>query len=114
MFGLAFTVAPFAMVLGISVVKTHQYSPQIWIAWSLSLIGIGLLITIDRETPRAHTIGFEVIAGSGLGMMTGALFFPILAPLPVESNAHALSLYMFLRNFSNVSSTHSLYENFII
>ncbi|KAJ7250496.1 major facilitator superfamily domain-containing protein [Mycena haematopus] len=74
--------------------STRQYRPQIWLSWSLVIVGLGI--------SRAKAIGFQLISGAGLGMMTAAVFFPILAPLPVESNAHAIALYTFFRNFSNI------------
>ncbi|KAJ7312393.1 iron permease [Mycena albidolilacea] len=101
-FGLAFSVAPSALLVGLSIAKTRQYRPQIWLSWSLAIIGLGLFTTLDVDSSRAKAIGFQIIPGVGLGMMTAAIFFPILAPLPVESNAHAIALYTFFRNFSNI------------
>ncbi|KAF7356272.1 Efflux pump FUS6 [Mycena venus] len=101
-FGLAFSVAPSALLVGLSIAKTRQYRPQIWLSWSLVVIGTGLFTTLDVDSSRAKAIGLQIIPGVGLGMMTAAVFFPILAPLPVESNAHAIALYTFFRNFSNI------------
>lgn len=103
LFGLAFSVAPSAIIIGLSIAKSGQYCPQIWLAWVLGTLGTALFITLHADTPRGHAIGFQIIAGAGFGMLTAAIFFPILAPLPVESNAHAIALYTFIRNFSNVS-----------
>jgi hypothetical protein len=101
-FGLAFTVAPSALLVGLSIAKTRQYRPQIWMSWSLVIIGLGLMTTLNVNSSRIKAIAFQIIPGVGLGMMTAAVFFPILAPLPVESNAHAIALYTFFRNFSNI------------
>ncbi|KAK7012809.1 efflux pump FUS6 [Favolaschia claudopus] len=101
-FGLAFSVAPSALLVGLSIAKSRQYRPQIWVSWSLVIIGTGLFTTLTVDSSRAKAIGFQIIPGMGLGMMTAAVFFPILAPLPVESNAHAIALYTFVRNFSNI------------
>ncbi|KAJ6613736.1 iron permease [Mycena sp. CBHHK59/15] len=101
-FGLAFSVAPSALFVGLSIARFHQYRPQIWLSWALIVIGTGLFTTLHADSSRARAIGFQIIPGTGLGMMTAAVFFPILAPLPVESNAHAIALYTFFRNFSNI------------
>ncbi|KAJ7828266.1 iron permease [Mycena olivaceomarginata] len=77
---------PSALLVGLSIAKTRQYRPQIWLSWSLAIIGLGLFTTLDVDSSRAKAIGFQIIPGVGLGMMTAAIFFPILAPLPVESN----------------------------
>jgi hypothetical protein len=102
-FGLAFSVAPSALLVGITIAKSRQYRPQIWLSWVLVIVGTAMFTTLDVDSSRAKAIGFQIIPGAGLGMMTAAVFFPILAPLPVESNAHAIALYTFFRNFSNVS-----------
>ncbi|KAJ7918664.1 iron permease [Mycena leptocephala] len=101
-FGLAFSVAPSALLVGITIAKSRQYRPQIWLSWVLVIVGTAMFTTLDVDSSRAKAIGFQIIPGAGLGMMTAAVFFPILAPLPVESNAHAIALYTFFRNFSNI------------
>jgi len=102
LFGLAFSVAPSALLVGLSIAISHQYRPQIWVAWSLVIIGTGLFSTLRAGSSRATAIGFQIIPGLGVGMLTAALFFPILAPLPVEYNAQAVALLIFIRNFANI------------
>ncbi|KAJ7191888.1 iron permease [Mycena pura] len=102
LFGLAFSVAPSAILVGLSIAISHQYRPQIWAAWSLVIVGIGLFSTLRAGSSRATAIGFQIIPGLGVGMLTAALFFPILAPLPVEYNAQAVALLIFIRNFANI------------
>ncbi|KAL6299612.1 iron permease [Sparassis latifolia] len=101
-FGLAFSIAPMAVISGLSIARSHHYRPQIWISWALVIVGMGLLSIIHADTPRSRVIGFEIVAGIGVGMLTAAVFFPVLAPLPVQYNAQALSLYTFFRNFANI------------
>ncbi|KAJ3733198.1 iron permease [Lentinula guzmanii] len=115
-FGIAFVLAPSAILSGLSIRKTQKYRPQIIFAWVLTIIGFGLFTTLHANTPRAHAIGFQIIAGVGIGMLSTSLFFPILAPLPVESNAHAIALYTFFRNFSNILGVTiggSVLQNFL-
>ncbi|KAJ7437589.1 iron permease [Mycena galericulata] len=101
-FGLAFSVAPSALLIGLSIARSHKYRPQIWLSWTLVVVGTGFFSTLHADSSRAKAIGFQIIPGVGLGMMTAAVFFPILAPLPVQSNAQAIALYTFFRNFSNI------------
>ncbi|TFY81266.1 hypothetical protein EWM64_g2741 [Hericium alpestre] len=101
-FGLAFSIAPFAMIGGLTIAKSGRYRPQIWFAWVLIMIGSGLLTTVNADTSRARVIGFEIVAGAGLGILMAATFFPVLAPLPVSTNALALALFTFFRNFAQV------------
>jgi predicted MFS family arabinose efflux permease len=103
-FGLAFTIAPSAIIVGLTIARSHSYRPQIWLSWCLVVIGVALFSTlgVNGSNDRGKAIGYQVIEGSGIGMLTAAVFFPFLAPIPVESNAHAIALYTFIRNFANI------------
>lgn len=100
--GLACTLAPFGIIGGLSVNKTLKYRPQHWISWGLVIVGVGLLLTLHVDSPEAHLIGFEVIFAAGLGALSTATYFPVLAPIPVTANAQALAFYSFLRTFAQV------------
>lgn len=100
LFGTAFTIAPMSVVSGVIITATKKYRPPIWFGWGLVLIGHGLLSTLHADTSRAKSIGYQIILGSGIGLVYSSIYFPVLAPLPVSSNAPALALYMFLRTFS--------------
>lgn len=104
-FGIPFVTAPFAVIVGISITKSSRYRPQTWISWSLAIIGFGLFSTLNAETSRGRSIGFQVVLAMGLGMLNASTFFPVLAPLPPSSNGHALALFTFLRNFAQVCVT---------
>ncbi|KAJ7463436.1 major facilitator superfamily domain-containing protein [Mycena galericulata] len=102
LFGLSFSTAPFSILAGISITGTKRYRPQIWIAWCALLIGIVLLSSITENTSRATSIGFQVIIGVGIGILYSAAYFPVLAPLPVTSNALALSFFIFIRTLAQI------------
>jgi len=101
-FGIAFSTAPFSILAGISISVTKRYRPQIWFGWAMTILSVGLLSTLTEDSSRGKSIGFQAIAGTGIGIMFSASYFPVLAPLPVTANAHALSYFVFLRNFSQV------------
>jgi hypothetical protein len=102
LFGIAFTASPFGMLSGISVAQSGRYRPQIWLGWALSVIGIGLMTLLKADSPRSYALGFEVVAGGGIGMVLYTTYFPVLAPIQVEFNAQALAFFTFLRNFAQV------------
>ena len=101
-FGLAFSLAPSGIVAGLSVAASHRYRPQLWLAWALVMLGAGLLSTLHADSARARAIGFQVVAGAGLGILSTTTYFPVLAPLPVGANAKALAFFTFCRNFAQV------------
>ncbi|TFY53267.1 hypothetical protein EVJ58_g9541, partial [Rhodofomes roseus] len=86
-FGLAFTVAPFSIITGVIITITKRYRPPIWLGWSLLMLGQGLLSTVKADTSRATSIGYQVLIGSGIGLVFTSAYFPILSPLPVSANA---------------------------
>ncbi|KAL0575078.1 hypothetical protein V5O48_006881 [Marasmius crinis-equi] len=100
---LAFCVlAPASMIAGALVNRTGRYRPQMWTGWVLLLVGLGLLSTVDTETPISRVLGFLVMIGFGMGFNYSTTVFPIQAPLSPSLNAPALSFFQFCRNFSGV------------
>ncbi|KAG7096321.1 hypothetical protein E1B28_003766 [Marasmius oreades] len=102
LFGLALTIAPVSIVVGLSVAKFRCYRPQIWVGWSIMILSMGLLSTVKETSDIWLSIGYTNILGAGIGTVYTTSVFPVLAPLPVSANAQALSLVMFLRLFGQV------------
>ena len=75
----------------------------ICVGWILIVIGAGLLTTLHADTSITKAIGFEVVLGSGIGLVYVATIFPILASVPVTQAAPTMALYVFSRNFGSVS-----------
>jgi hypothetical protein len=102
LFGLALTIAPFAIFTGLSVQILKRYRPQNYIGWVLNIVGFALLSTLSADSAKGKYIAYEVVLGIGLGMTWISTQFPILAPLPYSNNAHALAFFTFLRCFAQV------------
>ncbi|KAK0205831.1 iron permease [Desarmillaria ectypa] len=102
LFGLALPGPTFAVIAGISVKVTQRYRPQIWFGWITEIVGMGLLGSTSSTTAVGTVIGFEIIAGAGFGVVFSSLYFPVLAPLPISSNAHALAFFSFVRVFAQI------------
>ncbi|KAF4564674.1 hypothetical protein EYR40_010842 [Pleurotus pulmonarius] len=100
LFGLALTIAPFAIFTGLSVEIFKRYRPQNYVGWMLTIVGFSLLSTLSADSAQGKYIGYEVIVGIGLGITWISTQFPILAPLPYSNNAHALAFFTFLRCFA--------------
>lgn len=49
-----------------------------------------------------------MVLAIGAGIIYAATYFPVLAPLPVAENAHALAFFAYLRSFAAVSSDYSV------
>ena len=91
------------MIVGSFVLaKTKRYRPPLWLGWALYLAGLGGFSTLGVTSGLARTTGFAFIASVAAGLIYPAIYFPVLAPLPVAENARALALFMFTRSFAGV------------
>jgi len=98
-------------VAGIAIKKTGQYLMLIYVGWTLIIIGAGLLTTLRADSSIAKAVGFQVVIGSGVGMVYVAIIFPILASIPVTQTAPAMALYVFSRNFGSVSPLSDVFPS---
>lgn len=73
------------------------------IGWAVLTVAMGVLSTLKAETPIPEVVGLPILLGVGIGMLQSATYFPVLAPLPVSENAHALAFFAFCRSFAGVS-----------
>ncbi|TFK32485.1 iron permease [Crucibulum laeve] len=89
-------------LFGISLVIPvfDKYRPQNYLGWMFIIVGFGLLTMLDENSSQAAYIGYQVILAIGLGIVWIAIQFPVLAPLPISNNAHALAFFTFTRSFS--------------
>ncbi|KAF8553816.1 MFS general substrate transporter [Imleria badia] len=98
---LAFSSAvPSGIITGLSITATKRYRPQIWVGWTIVIVGFGLMSTILATDPLGKSIGYFVIFGLGAGVVNATPMYPILAPLSVKQNALALAFMWFLTSFA--------------
>ncbi|RPD77150.1 MFS general substrate transporter [Lentinus tigrinus ALCF2SS1-7] len=95
-------ISPTSILSGIAVAKMHRYRPQLWIGWCLAMVGFGIASTLQATDSPGRAVGFEVVLGVGIGCGFTTVMFPVLAPLPAASNAHALAFFQFVRSFAGV------------
>ncbi|KAI9566090.1 MFS general substrate transporter [Boletus coccyginus] len=96
------SLAPTAIIIGISVKATKRYRPQMWTGWTLSIVSFGLMSSILATDSLGKSIGYVALLGCGTGMLSATPMYPILAPLPVTQNAPALAFIWFLRSLASV------------
>ncbi|KAH8102918.1 Mfs1.2 [Cristinia sonorae] len=99
---LSLVIAPTVAVAGVSVTKFQCYRPQLWLAWCLFMAGMGSFTIIRADSPIALSIGLCVLVSVGTGILFAGTYFPVLSPLPVSENAHALAFFGFCRSFAGV------------
>ncbi|KIO20593.1 hypothetical protein M407DRAFT_29798 [Tulasnella calospora MUT 4182] len=96
----ALTITPGAIACGATVAIFNIYRPQNLAGWVITTVALGLFTLFKISTPKAQWVGFQIIEGIGLGILNAAPTFPVLAPLPISENAHALAFFTFVRSYS--------------
>ncbi|KAI0709725.1 Mfs1.2 [Earliella scabrosa] len=102
MLGLSISMGPIVIISGVSVTALKVYRPQLWLGWVLFIVGMGCFTTVDADSPLAQGVGWPVLMGAGAGILYAVTYFPVLSPLPVSENAHALAFFAFCRSFAGV------------
>ena len=70
----------------------------------MTVLAMGMMSTLRADSPFSHAVGYPIFLGIGSGIWYAATYFPVLAPLPISENAHALAFFSFCRSFASVSS----------
>ena len=99
LFPATFTVAPMAMVTGISITKTNAYTWSIWAGWGFATVGLGLTILLDVDTTIVQFIFINLVPGIGLGILFPALQFQVQAATSNKDMAFAVGMFVFFRSF---------------
>ncbi|KAF8546205.1 MFS general substrate transporter [Imleria badia] len=90
-YSLAFaSLAPAAILTGLSVKPIGRYRPQMWIGWTFTVIALGLMSTILATDPLSKSFGYVALFGWGIGALL------------VTQNTPALAFMWFLRSFASV------------
>ncbi|KAJ7638434.1 hypothetical protein FB45DRAFT_863506 [Roridomyces roridus] len=74
----ALVIAPMALVGGALVSFTKRYRP---------------------DSPMRNWMGYQIITGTGIGLIFTAPVFPLSSPLPIDRAASALAFFIFTRSF---------------
>jgi MFS family permease len=98
-FPFTFTVAPAAVVVGLTITRTGRYRPLFWIRWFLTTFGMGLLISLRQSTNIPSWIFLSLIAGIGLGMLFSAQGFAAQASASNDDLPFAGAMYSFFWAF---------------
>ncbi|KAF7306029.1 MFS domain-containing protein [Mycena chlorophos] len=98
----SFLTTPSAFAGGIVITVTKKYRVVNWVGWIVIIVAFALLSTVTSAgVTQATLYGYQVLAAVGIGILFGGPMFPLLAPLPPNRAAAALSLFTFTRSFSN-------------
>ncbi|KAJ6103473.1 hypothetical protein N7486_005900 [Penicillium sp. IBT 16267x] len=97
LFPETFTVAPSAVVVGILITVTGRYRWAIWLGWTVSTIGLGLMCLIKVETSTYGWILLNLVPGLGLGILFPSLGYAVQASAEPDHLAIAVAMFSFFR-----------------
>lgn len=97
LFPETFTVAPSGMIAGILITLTGRYRWAIWLGWTISTIGLGLMCLIKVHTSVVGWIFLNIVAGLGLGILFPSIGYAVQASAEPEDLAIAVAMFSFFR-----------------
>ncbi|KAK4465133.1 major facilitator superfamily transporter [Cladorrhinum samala] len=88
----------FTMVSGVMIERFGYYLPWILGGSSVAAAGYGLLSLLDKNTPAARWIGYQVLYGVGSGAMSSSAYIALQNLVPAAQIPIAMSILIFLQN----------------
>ena len=102
LFACSATIGPVLLLTGFWIAYTKTYRVQLWLGWACFTAAMAGMSTVHADTPVGVPIGLFVLACVGGGLVFASAYYPVLAPLPATSNAHAMAFFAFCRSFAGV------------
>jgi MFS family permease len=94
-----FTVAPLAVVTGISITVTGHYRWAVWSGWAITVLGVGLATLLKVDTSIPAWIFLTMVSGIGLGILFPSMQFSLQAATAAKDVGFAVAIFSFFRTF---------------
>src|ERR1700722_2476363 len=94
-----FTVAPLAVVTGISIPMTGHYRWAVWSGWAITVLGVGLSTLLKADTSIPAWIFLTMVSGIGLGILFPSMQFSLQAATTNKDMGFAVAMFSFFRTF---------------
>ncbi|KAL2838936.1 major facilitator superfamily domain-containing protein [Aspergillus pseudodeflectus] len=92
------TTVPCAILVGVVVASTGRYRWALWVGWTLTCLGIGLLILLDEETSVVQWVFIQGVSGLGIGCLFPSISIAVQASVPQREVGVAATLVLFFRS----------------
>lgn len=92
-------VAPAAAFVGVMVTRTGHYRWSLWMGWTLTTFGAGLLLLLKPETTVPQWVFLNLPIGLGTGILFPAMAVSIQAACQPTLNGEAAAFFSFIRVF---------------
>ncbi|KUJ13544.1 MFS general substrate transporter [Mollisia scopiformis] len=91
------SVALAAAVTGFAIRKTGAYRKILWLGWSITVLGSGLMMLLDVHKSPAQWVFIDLVGGLGVGMLLPVMRPAVQASSSDENMAVAAALTMTMR-----------------
>ncbi|TPX24715.1 hypothetical protein DIZ76_010150 [Coccidioides immitis] len=95
-------ITPLGILTGILIAATGKYRAFHFLGFGLMSVGVGLFSTLDNQSSTGHWVGFQLLFGSGAGMVFSSTLPPIQASVREADMARATATWSFMRSFGSV------------
>ncbi|KAL8396833.1 hypothetical protein RB594_003793 [Gaeumannomyces avenae] len=110
-------VVVMSVVAGAAVTFWGYYAPFMLLGTLLTSVGFGLISTWGPDTDRPVWIGYQVLAGAGVGLGMQQPLMAVQAVLPIEDVPTGTSVVVFLQTLGGalfVSIGHNVFTNRLV
>lgn len=94
---LALPVTAFAIIAALAIDVVRRYTWSIWIGWITTTAGMGVMYLLNTTSGQAARVGYQILAGVGLGMLYPSLGIPLQAAVELDDSGLAMGTFVFLR-----------------
>lgn len=93
-----------SFTVGIIIHKMGRYREIIWLGNMLTLLGMGLYIDLNTDSSLGKLIAYQVVSGSGTGMLFFAPLLALHTNVSQGDTATATATFGFIRNIATSAS----------
>ncbi|KAJ7595119.1 major facilitator superfamily domain-containing protein [Mycena floridula] len=81
--------------LAVSIIKRYRFI--LWLGWAISILGYGLMITLDSHSNSGKKVLLPIVASFGLGSLFQVPLVALQAAMPVKDMATTTGTFSFIR-----------------
>lgn len=111
------SIVVFSLIAGAVVTTVGYYAPFMGVGTVLASVGFGLLTTFKPDTGRPMWIGYQVIAGAGIGLGFQQSFIAVQTVLDMKDVATGTSIITFMQTLGGalfISVSQNVFTNKLV
>ncbi|KAI4245425.1 MAG: hypothetical protein L6R40_002485 [Gallowayella cf. fulva] len=105
------------IITGIAIGSIHHYVPFMVLGGTISTVATGMFLTLNEHSGHSVWIGYQALAGIGLGLCFTVPIIVVQAAVDYEDVSTATAVILFFQSLGGaliVSAGQSLFQNFLL